>query len=106
MDAATIITNAFLAAVGSGILAVAVLLIKKLVKTMRADDLTMKAVAHDAYFRQARLLLPLKEVPEAEFENFEHLYQAYHAQGLNGTGDKLHEIIRAKPIATNKEIVL
>lgn len=62
------------------------------------DDLTLKAIAHDAYFRQARYLLEKDEISEEELENHNYLYRAYHSQGLNGTGDRLHELIMEKKV--------
>ena len=97
-----VITNAFLAAIGSGILALIILLIKKLWKSMTADDLTMKALAHDAYFRHARYLVPKPEITEEELENHNYLYKAYHIQGLNSTGDQLHAIITSKPVVVRQ----
>lgn len=96
------ITHAFFAAVGTGILTILVLLIKKLWKSMTADDLTMKALAHDAYFRHARYLLTQDSITEEELENHNYLYRAYHVQGLNSTGDKLHEMVLEKNVIPQK----
>ncbi len=96
------ITHAFFAAVGAGILTILVLLIKKLWKSMTADDLTMKALAHDAYFRHARHLLTQDSITEEELENHNYLYRAYHVQGLNSTGDKLHEMVLEKNVIPQK----
>lgn len=65
---------------------------------MTHDDLTLKAIAHDAYFRQARYLVDREDISEEELENHNYLYQAYKAQGLNGTGDRLHELIMEKKV--------
>ena len=92
------IAKAFLGACGAGFLTILILLIKKLWKSMTADDLTMKALAHDAYFRHARYLLAQDSITEEELENHNYLYRAYHIQGLNSTGDKLHHDILEKPI--------
>ena len=96
------ITHAFFAAIGAGILTILVLLIKKLWKSMTADDLTMKALAHDAYFRHARYLLTQDSITEEELENHNYLYRAYHVQGLNSTGDKLHEMVLEKNVIPQK----
>jgi len=93
-----IIFKAFLSACGAGLLTLLVFMIKWTVKKMSADDLTMKAVAHDAYFRQCRYLLAKDEITEEELENHNYLYRAYKAQGLNGTGDRLHEIVLEKKV--------
>ena len=93
-----ILLKAFLTACGAGILTIIILLIKKLWKSMTADDITMKALAHDAYFRHVRYLLQKDEITEEELENHNYLYNAYHIQGLNITGDKLHEEVLKKPV--------
>ena len=97
-----VISKAFLGACGAGILTIIVLLIKKLWKSMTADDLTMKALAHDAYFRHARYLLAKDQITEEELENHNYLYRAYHIQGLNSTGDTLHEKILNKEVIPQK----
>ena len=93
-----IVAKAFWGACGAGLLTIIILLIKKLWKSMTSDDLTIKALAHDAYFRHARYLLAKDEITEDELENHNYLYDAYHAQGLNSTGDKLHEEVMKKTI--------
>lgn len=98
MEVFDIILRSFLAAIGAGILTLIIIMIKWLWKKYKADDLTVKALAHDAYFRHARYLMPDDDIPEEDFENHEFLYRAYKAQGLNGTGDKLHEEILKKRI--------
>lgn len=86
-----IIINAFLGAAGAGLLTLLVMAIKWFAKKIAADNLTMKALAHDAYFRQCREMLVQDAISEEDLENHNYLYSAYHAQKLNGTGDKLHE---------------
>ena len=54
----------------------------------------IKALSHDSYFRHCRYLLGKHEITEDELENHTYLYDAYHAQGLNGIGDTMHEQIR------------
>ena len=100
------VLHAFLTAIGAGILTIIVLLIKKLWKSMTADDLTMKALAHDAYFRHARYLLKQPNITEEELENHNYLYKAYHVQGLNSTGDRLHEMVMQKPVNVMPETAL
>lgn len=99
-----VILKAFLAACGAGILTLIIMAIKWFAKKIHADNLTMKAVIHDAYFRQARALARKDVLTEEEYENHDYLYQAYHIQGLNGTGDKLHDIIEEKKVITTSGI--
>ena len=94
--------EAFLSACGAGALTLIIIGIKWFVKKIRVDDLTIEALAHDAYYRHARYLMDSDEITEAELENHNHLYEAYHAQGLNGTGDRIHQQILEKKVVTSK----
>lgn len=96
-----VVLKAFLGTCGAGILTLICIVIKWFVKKIKADDLTIDALAHDAYFRHCRYLLPLESISEVEYENHEFLYKAYKAQGLNGTGDRMHELISQKEIVPN-----
>ena len=94
--------EAFLSACGAGALTLIIIVIKWFVKKIRVDDLTIEALVHDAYYRHARYLMDSDEITEAELENHNHLYEAYHAQGLNGTGDRIHQQILEKKVVTSK----
>lgn len=104
MTAVGIVITSFLSACGAGLLTLIILAIKWFIKKIKADDLTIDALAHDAYFRHCRYLLEKQEITETEYENHEFLYKAYKAQGLNGTGDKMHEMISKKEIVPNKNL--
>ena len=99
----TIIINSFLSAIGAGILTLIIVLIKWVIKKMSADDLAIKALAHDAYFRHCRYLLQNDTITQAELENHNYLYKAYKGQGLNSTGDKLHEQITSKEVVVTAD---
>jgi hypothetical protein len=94
-----IIATSFLSAIGAGILTIIVLMIKWIVKKFRTDDLTIKALAHNAFYQDCHKLLPKDILTEDELENHDYLWRAYKGQGLNGTGEKLHNQILAKPVA-------
>ena len=68
--------------------------------TQKTYDKAVKALAHDAYFRYCRYLLPEETLTEEEVENINYLYESYHALGLNSTGDKLYQEIIKKPVKT------
>lgn len=93
-----IILTSFLSAIGAGVLTLIVMLIRWLWKKIRADALTMKALVQDAYFRQVREIAQKDPISKEELENHEYLYEAYHSQGLNGVGDKMHAQILAKQV--------
>lgn len=100
-EASGIIINSILGACGAGIFTGICLWVKSMYKKSKAYDKSLKALAHDAYFRYCRYLLPNDTLSEAELENFTYLYESYHSLGLNGTGDKLYQQIIAKPVKTN-----
>lgn len=92
------ILKAILSACGGALFAGICVWVKGLYTKNKVYDEVLKALAHDAYFRYCRYLLPEKELTEAEVENFNFLYKAYHSLGLNSTGDKLYNQIIAKPV--------
>ena len=90
--------KAFLGACGVGVLTLITMGIKWIYRKMSVDKIAIEALAHDAYYRQCRYLLQGDEITEDELENHNHLYRAYKAQGLNGTGDRLHELVLEKKV--------
>lgn len=58
----------------------------------------VESLTHDAYFRHCRYLLPKDIITEEELENHKYLYRSYHSLGLNGTGDRMHELIMEKKV--------
>ena len=97
-DATTIIINSILGAVGSAIFAGVCVWVKGLWNKSKTYDKAVKALAHDAYFRYCRYLLPEETLTQEEVENINYLYESYHALGLNSTGDKLYQQIISKPV--------
>lgn len=97
-----IIVNSFLGACGAGILTILVLLIKWIWKKIHADTLAIRALMHNAFSQNCQELLLRDELTEDDLENHDLLWQAYKAQGLNGTGAKLHDEILHKKIIANK----
>lgn len=108
MNLITIVWTSFLGACGAGLLTLIILAIKWFVKKIKADDMTIDALAHDAYFRHCRYLIQEakanNEISEVEYENHEFLYKAYKAQGLNGTGDKMHKMISEMKIVPSETL--
>lgn len=101
-DATTIIINSILGAVGSAIFAGVCVWVKGLWNKSKTYDKAVKALAHDAYFRYCRYLLPEETLTQEEVENINYLYESYHALGLNSTGDKLYQQIISKPVSGEK----
>lgn len=101
-EATTIIINSILGAVGTAIFAGVCVWVKGLWQKSKNYDKAVKALAHDAYFRYCRYLLPEETLTEEEVENINYLYDSYHSLGLNSTGDKLYQQIMAKPVSNDK----
>lgn len=97
-EALDIIIKALLTACGTGLLTLIVFLIKWAIQLVKRDRMTLDALSHDAYFKDCKLLLNKDIITKDELENHDYLYKTYHARGLNGTGDRLHQIIMEKPI--------
>ena len=60
--------------------------------------MVLEAVAHDAYYDDCRRLLKKDDITEEELDNHNYLYRAYHAMGLNSTGDRMHHLVLEKPV--------
>ena len=101
-EATQIILNSILGAVGTAIFAGVCVWVKGLWRKSKTYDKAVKALAHDAFYRYCRYLLPEDTLTEDEVENINYLYDSYHSLGLNSTGDKLYMQIMSKPVRTEK----
>lgn len=101
-EATAIILNSILGAIGTAIFAGVCVWVKGLWQKSKTYDKAVKALAHDAYFRYCRYLLPEETLTQEEVENINCLYESYHALGLNSTGDKLYQQIISKPVSGEK----
>lgn len=97
-EATSIIINSILGAIGTAIFAGVCVWVKDLYAKSKNYDKAVKALAHDAFFRYCRYLLPEESLTQQEVENINYLYDSYHSLGLNSTGDKLYQEIMAKPV--------
>lgn len=100
-EATMIIINSILSACGAAIFAGICVWVKGLYRKSKCYDKAVKALAHDAFFRYCRELLPKETLTEDEVENLNFLYDGYHSLGLNSTGDKLYQEIIKKPLKNN-----
>lgn len=96
-----ILIKAFITACGAGLLTLIIFIIKYFIQLIKRDKMTLDALSHDAYYKDCRILLKKDEITEDDLENHNYLYKTYHARGLNGTGDKLHDLIMDKPVKVN-----
>lgn len=106
MTASQIIVAIVVAIIGSGALTtiVSVCINRHYAKKDKETEdektfrFVMEALAHNAYFGDSRKLMRKDSITEEELDNHNFLYKAYHSLGLNGTGDRIHEIILDKPV--------
>ena len=64
----------------------------------KVNDKALRALCHDSFHRQCRLLLKQDSITEDELENLNYLYESYKALGLNGTGEELYKRVLEKKI--------
>ena len=102
MEALDVILKAFLTACGGGLLTLIVLGVKLIWNKIRKDSITIKALAHDAFFRQAREILNKGFMTEEDLENLDFLHRGYVAQGLNGKGTDMYDRCKKVDLITNK----
>lgn len=87
MQAIDAIGRAFWAAAGAALFALILSTFKKLPAAWNA----IRAVTHDALYRNCRIMLHNGEVTKEEIDNLERLYAAYHKMGMNGTGEEMYQ---------------
>ena len=102
IEALDTLTKAFITACGAGLLTLIIFIIKYFVQMMKRDKMTLDALSHDAYYKDCWALLKKDELTKDELENHGYLYKTYRARGLNGTGDKLHQLIMEKPVKVDR----
>lgn len=106
MTTSQIIVTLVVAVIGSGALTtvVSVLINRHYAKKDKETEdektfrFVMEALAHNAYFGDSRKLMRKDSITEDELDNHNYLYKAYHSLGLNGTGDRMHDLILEKPV--------
>ena len=98
MEYMDILIKALFSACGAGLLTLIIFVCKWLYNIIKRDQLTLDALSHDAYYKDSKILMAKDELTKDELENHNYLYRTYHSRGLNGTGDKIHEIIMSKPV--------
>ena len=63
----------------------------------------VKALSHDALFTRCEALIRQGDITPAELENLTILFDAYHKQGLNGSGEELYHRAKSLPLDTKTE---
>lgn len=93
------ILTAILSALGGGIVTLAICTFTGFFKWLKAIVLAVKAVTHDALFKQCRYIQEKEQITENELDNLEHLYNAYHGLGMNGTGETMYNRCKELPLS-------
>lgn len=102
MRALALLERGFWTAAGAGILSLAIYGIKTVRRFTHAYNDALRALSHDALYRQCRIMLHNGNVIKEELDNLEHLYRGYHQLGMNGTGKELYERCKELPLADTK----
>lgn len=93
----TYVINTVLGALIGGI----IVWIKFQYKKSKAIENAVKALTHDALFRQCRYIMAEKERTTQTDENLEHVFEAYTELGMNGTGESLYKECKKLPLKIN-----
>ena len=56
------------------------------------------AILHNKIYTLGKQYIAQEHISVEALDDFEHLYNAYHALGGNGTGTEIHERVMALPI--------
>lgn len=67
-------------------------------RRLSALEQASKALLHDRLYRECRECLAQGCIDVEALHNLEHLYNAYHALGGNGTGTQLYRRVQQLPI--------
>lgn len=72
------------------------------IKTKSSSDRFIKegvlAILHNRIYTLGKQYMAQGCISLEDFDDFEHLYRAYHALGGNGTGTEIYDRVRALPI--------
>ena len=69
----------------------------------QTDPMTvMLAIGHDDLYRFSEFYIQTNQITLRELKNLEHIYNAYHALGGNGTGTELFERCKELPIVEKR----
>lgn len=97
------LTTAILSALGGALATLIIGMVTGFFKWLKAIVSAVKAVTHDALFRQCRSILANGEKTENEMENLDHLYEAYHGLKMNGTGEEMYKRCKNIPLSPDCE---
>lgn len=81
--------------------------LQKEIKALKDTDYTQRkgiqAILRDRLYSLSNKYLNAGSIDQDGLENFENIYQQYHALGKNGVMDALHDKVLHLPIDVNKE---
>lgn len=82
----------------AGLFGACVEYVKRSIIKQKVIEQEMKALAHDALFRFCRYILQQNYITESQLENLEYLFKGYESLGLNGSGKRIYEECKGKPL--------
>ena len=94
----SLVLKAIVTALAGTLVGAVVIWIREIYAKDKVNDQALKALAHDSFHRQCRVLLQQDSITEDELENLNYLYESYKALGLNGTGEELYKRCVGKQI--------
>lgn len=80
----------------------AVAVTKYIHKILKCGTKLMLAIGHDDLYRFSEFYIQTNQITLRELKNLEHIYNAYHALGGNGTGTELYERCKELPIVEKR----
>lgn len=95
------ISTAVLGAIGGAVGGLITGLFVASFKRIRGLTEAVKALSHDALFTRCSELIAKGEISSSEMENLTILFEAYHDQGQNGTGEELYNRCKDLPLRNN-----
>ena len=61
------------------------------------------AILHNKIYTLGKLYISQEHISVEALDDFEHLYNAYHALGGNGTGTEIYKRVKELPMKQGKE---
>ena len=90
--------KALITAAAGGLFTASCIWIRSILTKNKIYEKSLKALAHDSFYRQCRWLLSQDSISEDELENLNYLHDAYTSLGMNGTGEVLYRRCLEKEI--------
>ena len=71
-------------------------------KQLKALEDGVRALLHDRLFSFYTQYESAESIPSKTWSEIEQMYHAYHALGGNGTGTRLYDLLKTKPLQSEE----